>query len=207
MRGKYVPWSPETAAEVIRRLRAGEPVSRICKDPKMPSAGSLRLWARTRPAFGAEMEAARDPAHRKAAGGFRRAGPGRPAGYTAELARAVCDRLAEGCSMRQLRRQMDLPSPTTLFEWMTDHPQFRRMYLAACEARALTLRDEALEIADDRGEELARAKLRADLRMRQAAACQPRSPDKARPEPPEPTYEDMLRELLKLRAARRGGSG
>jgi hypothetical protein len=94
--------------------------------------------------------------------------------------------------MRQLRLHLDLPSPGILFGWMNEHPEFRRMYEDACEARALMLRDEALEIVDDPAVDLARARLRAEMRMKRAAVCQPRAAKAPAPKPAEPAWEDLL---------------
>lgn len=195
MRGKYVRYSAELAEEILARLRAGESVYRIGQDPRMPTHCTLRRWAKDRPEFGAALAAARDPAHFKHPGGFAGAGPGRRVGYTPELAREVCERLSRGRSMRALVEDRDLPSPATLFNWMAQFPEFRALYLAACEARALLLREEALEIADDPAEAPARAKLRVDVRLK-AAALMPRAPGPPAPRKPEPEPEACWEDLL-----------
>ena len=43
--GRPTLYNHEQADEIIHRLLAGESLNSICKDPRMPDAGTVRLWA------------------------------------------------------------------------------------------------------------------------------------------------------------------
>lgn len=52
-------YTPELAAEIVRRLYAGETLTAICRDEHMPSRQTVNSWRRADPqGFGAECEAA-----------------------------------------------------------------------------------------------------------------------------------------------------
>lgn len=102
----------------------------------------------------------------------------RPTIYTDELALTICERLAEGSTLRELCRQEDMPGRSTVFRWLEEKPAFRDRYARACEWRAESWGDELLDIADDGsldyvatedgerfdGEHVQRSKLRVDTR-------------------------------------------
>jgi len=204
MGSKYVRYTDELAAEILRRLGAGEALYSLCKDPRMPTDQTLLRWVKDRPGFGEAFAAARRPRRRRSFDQLAGGGFGRETSYTPGLALRVCDLIGYGRSMRGLAGRDGVPVLSTLYNWLNRHPEFRQMYAAACAARAHILRDEALEIVDDKTEDLGRAKLRADLRMRQAAICEPTRFGLDGPkEKPATRYEDLLKELLKRRAKRR----
>jgi hypothetical protein len=70
--------------------------------------------------------------------------------YTVEVGDAICERIAEGESLRKICQDDDMPSKTTVFRWLEDNEVFRDQYARAREWQAETLMEEALEIADDR---------------------------------------------------------
>ena len=76
---------------------------------------------------------------------------GRPSLYTEALAAKICQRLAEGETLRSVCRDEAMPSKTTLLRWLADerNVDFRDQYAHAREMQADALFDEALEIADD----------------------------------------------------------
>lgn len=61
----------------------------------------------------------------------------KPVRYSVKLARRFCARLAAGSSRISLHRQAWTPAPGTVVRWLAAHPEFRRMYDAACARRAL----------------------------------------------------------------------
>jgi Bacteriophage Sf6, terminase small subunit-like len=77
---------------------------------------------------------------------------GRPTKYTSQLAEAICARLAEGESLRQICRDEDMPVQSTVYLWLldADHRDFSENYAQARNIQAEVLFDEALEIADAR---------------------------------------------------------
>lgn len=75
---------------------------------------------------------------------------GRPTDYSQALASLICERLAEGESLREIiRSDENLPRLSTIFQWLSIHSEFADQYARAREAQAEALVDEAREIADD----------------------------------------------------------
>lgn len=76
-------------------------------------------------------------------------GVGRPSAYTEELANQICERLAEGESLRQILRDEGMPSISMLFRWLNDRKSFRDQYEHARDIQADVMADEITDIADD----------------------------------------------------------
>jgi hypothetical protein len=74
---------------------------------------------------------------------------GRPSDYTAELADQICERIADGESLRSICRDESMPSKATVFRWLVEFPDFETKYAHAREAQADTLVDEIVSIADE----------------------------------------------------------
>ena len=76
---------------------------------------------------------------------------GRPSIYTDDLADEICQRIADGQSVREICRADDMPAMSTVFRWLSDprYITFREQYARAVEARAEYHADEILDIADD----------------------------------------------------------
>ena len=79
---------------------------------------------------------------------------GRPTDYTVELAEKICERIAQGNSMRKVCRDDDMPAISSVFSWFRVHPEFAEQYARACSERSeahheglMDLGDEALELA------------------------------------------------------------
>ncbi len=109
---------------------------------------------------------------------------GRPSDYGPAVATEVCRRLANGQSLREIARDSDMPSMTTVFNWIGVHPEFLEQYTRAKAAMAEHFAEDLLDIADDgnndwmerkgedgqslgwreNGEALQRSKLRVDTR-------------------------------------------
>ncbi|MBQ0707851.1 terminase small subunit protein [Ochrobactrum sp. AP1BH01-1] len=75
--------------------------------------------------------------------------PGRPSDYTQEVADLICERIADGESLRTICDDQGMPSRTTVFKWLSRFNEFADQYARAREAQADTLFDEILSIADD----------------------------------------------------------
>ncbi len=75
--------------------------------------------------------------------------PGRPSEYTQEIADHICERIADGESLRTICDDSEMPSRTTVFKWLSRFKEFADQYARAREAQADTLFDEILTIADD----------------------------------------------------------
>lgn len=75
--------------------------------------------------------------------------PGRPSSYTEALADEICERLAEGESLRSICADEHLPNKSTVFRWLAGDEQFATRYAHAREAQADAMVDEMTDIADD----------------------------------------------------------
>lgn len=136
-------YDPELALMICVRIAAGESVQAICRaDPAMPTEKTVWNWAQAHPEF-AEMRAAAirtARAARRQAQAARRAAPsktGRRAwnrgrdGYDAEIAEAICDRIALAEPLYKLCRDPAMPSVGTVYNWLRDHPEFLAAYRGA----------------------------------------------------------------------------
>lgn len=74
---------------------------------------------------------------------------GRPTLYSEDMAATILERLADGESLRTICTAEDMPHRSTVFRWLSQHPEFRDQYAHAREEQADALFDELLEIADD----------------------------------------------------------
>lgn len=74
---------------------------------------------------------------------------GRPSLFTAELADIICERLADGESLRSICDDDAMPAKSTVFKWLSQDETFADQYARAREAQADSLADDILPIADD----------------------------------------------------------
>ena len=116
---------------------------------------------------------------------------GRPSKYTLDLAESICERLSSGESLTSICSAEGMPKRTTVVGWQDQHDGFSTLYARARVAYADAIFDEAIEIADDssgdwttrtkNGEEvrvvdhenIQRARLRVETRMKAAAKINP----------------------------------
>jgi hypothetical protein len=119
---------------------------------------------------------------------------GRPSEYSQETALLICERLADGKSLRTICLDEAMPAKSTVFKWLIENQKFSDQYALAREAQADTLVDEMLDIADDgsndwmertgkdgtsigwqeNGEAIGRSRLRLDARKWIAAKLRPK---------------------------------
>lgn len=119
---------------------------------------------------------------------------GRPSGYSAEIADRICERIADGESLRAICSDEDMPSTSSVCKWLSLHNEFAEQYARAREAQADALFDDILIIADDgsndfmerksadggvdgwreNGEALRRSALRVDARKWMAGKLAPK---------------------------------
>jgi hypothetical protein len=74
---------------------------------------------------------------------------GRPSTFTEEIGLSICERIADGQSLRSICRLLDMPAQSTVFKWLSENTKFSEQYAHARDAQADTLSDELLDIADD----------------------------------------------------------
>ncbi len=60
---------------------------------------------------------------------------GRPTDYNDEIALLICERLADGESLKAMCAEEDMPSRSTVFKWLANpaNKQFVDMYMRARE--------------------------------------------------------------------------
>lgn len=108
---------------------------------------------------------------------------GRPSAYTPEIAKLICEQLADGATLRQICRAEGMPAESTVRAWaIEDREGFSAQYAKAREIGYHSMADEIIDIADDgrndwieregeegqgwavNGEHLNRSRLRVDTR-------------------------------------------
>lgn len=107
---------------------------------------------------------------------------GRPTDYTQEIADAICEKIADGKSLRKICDADDMPNKATVFRWLASSKEFSDQYARARESQADSLFDDVLSIADQYDnaqdkldiEHIQRAKLRIDARKWMAGKLKPK---------------------------------
>lgn len=79
---------------------------------------------------------------------------GRPSIFTQELADKICERIAEGASMRTVCAPDDMPNISTVFRWFRTNDEFCKQYARATEERTEAMSEDILDIADDGSNDL-----------------------------------------------------
>ena len=114
--------------------------------------------------------------------------------FSQEIFDAICDRIADGESLRSICESDGMPSKTSVMRWLLpdDAQALRDQYARARELQADTLFDDMLDIADDarndwmerrgeedagwvaNGEHIQRSRLRIDSRKWMAGKLKPK---------------------------------
>ena len=91
---------------------------------------------------------------------------GRPTGYTEEIGKEICSRIAEGKSVRSIVKDKEMPSSSMIFRWLLDEDKkrFREQYGVARNIQAELMFEELVEIADREEQDVMRDRLRVDTR-------------------------------------------
>jgi hypothetical protein len=167
-----VRYSPELGLTICARIAAGETQKGLADQAGMPSAWTMRDWARRIPEFAEAFEAARRASLTRQlaqerrvdeARGWRRMlkGAGRHGGSvsmrTPELDQAICARIEAGETVISIGADPAMPCAATICAWVRRDDDFRDMYGRAKAAASDLLFDLALEIALESSEETVRA--------------------------------------------------
>lgn len=67
-----------------------------------------------------------------------------PVYYSPDLARRICDAIADGQALTRIAEGPGMPERTTIYHWLQDHPEFRSAFALARELSAYTLEEEAI---------------------------------------------------------------
>ncbi len=73
---------------------------------------------------------------------------GRPTDYSNEIADLICERIADGESLRSICSDESMPCRSTVFRWLGLDKAFSDQYARAKEEQAELLADELVDIAD-----------------------------------------------------------
>jgi len=68
--------------------------------------------------------------------------------YTPELADEICERIANGETLRAVCRDAHMPSWVTVYTWRKTYPEFSERFALARELGADAIAEEALEISN-----------------------------------------------------------
>jgi len=74
----------------------------------------------------------------------------RPLEFNEAVADAICERLADGESLRSICRDDEMPAKSTVFKWLGLIPAFADQYARARETQADSLADDIVDIADNK---------------------------------------------------------
>jgi hypothetical protein len=74
---------------------------------------------------------------------------GRPSTYTQDVADRICERLADGETLRAICRGKGMPGHQTVLRWTGAHDAFADQYARARATGYRAMADELLEISDN----------------------------------------------------------
>lgn len=74
---------------------------------------------------------------------------GRPTDYNETIANSICERLADGESLRAICSGDGMPSRASVFRWLGSHQEFRDQYARARDEQAEAFADEIVSISDE----------------------------------------------------------
>lgn len=73
----------------------------------------------------------------------------RPTDYTKELGDRICNEISDGTSLRTVCLADDVPSKTTIFNWLRTNSEFLDQYARACDERVEAQHEDLLELGDE----------------------------------------------------------
>ena len=98
---------------------------------------------------------------------------GRPSEYTFEIAEVICALIAQGKTILHICALDNMPSHTTLCNWLRKHPEFVAQYARARQEQAEYFADEMIVIADTELDPQV-ARVRIDARKWHASKSAPK---------------------------------
>lgn len=97
----------------------------------------------------------------------------RPSSFSEEIADDICQRIADGKSLRSICSHEGMPSRESVRRWLADNENFRGQYARAREEQADYYADEIIEIAD-LAEDPQKARVQIDARKWKASKMAPK---------------------------------
>lgn len=95
--------------------------------------------------------------------------------FSQELFDQICERLADGESLRSICASKGMPSKANVFRWLGAIPEAADQYARAREAQADSLVDDMLVIADDTSREPNDRRVAIDARKWVAGKLRPKA--------------------------------
>ena len=89
---------------------------------------------------------------------------GRPSEYTPERAAEICQRIADGKSLKTISAEEGMPDDYTILRWLDRYEEFRVQYARARDRRVEKMAEEILSISDDPNEDPQSRRVRVDAR-------------------------------------------
>lgn len=89
---------------------------------------------------------------------------GRPSEYTPERAAEICQRIADGKSLKTISAEEGMPDDYTILRWLDRNGEFRVQYARARDRRVEKMAEEILSISDDPNEDPQSRRVRVDAR-------------------------------------------
>lgn len=99
----------------------------------------------------------------------------RPLEFNEAVADAICERLANGESLRSICSDDEMPAKSTVFKWLGLIPAFADQYARARETQADSLADDIVDIADNKTLEPNDKRVRIDARKWLAGKLRPKA--------------------------------
>lgn len=98
---------------------------------------------------------------------------GRPSDYSENLADEICERIADGESLRAICRDAAMPNKSTVFRWLATNKGFQDQYATSKEEQAESHADDLKDIADNCTDPQ-KARLQIDVRKWIASKLKPK---------------------------------
>nr|DAK27585.1 MAG TPA: terminase small subunit [Caudoviricetes sp.] len=102
---------------------------------------------------------------------------GRPTKYNGAMIEDICEKIANGRSLRSICAEDGMPTTSTVCKWLIENKEFSEQYARAREKQADYFAEEIIEIADSAEAESAavsKAKLQIDARKWAASKIAPK---------------------------------
>lgn len=95
--------------------------------------------------------------------------------FTQDLFDEICERIADGESLRSICDDKQMPSRTSVFKWLSNSAELANQYARAREEQADAIFDDVKDIADmAKPEDVQVARLRIDARKWMAGKLRPK---------------------------------
>lgn len=94
--------------------------------------------------------------------------------YTEEMGTLICERIADGESLRAICSDESMPSRTTVRNWLIENGVFASQYARAREEQAEAFAAQIVEIADDEATPADSRRIKVDARKWIASKLRPR---------------------------------